>query len=320
MMIDPHVSSFDGKHPQFAPIRTGYIDPGTINLNHYIHLQPTTRGPRGPVQMVCNDCHRALNVKEPWPYSVAEIQPASQRPMEVSATDAQQRKRRSIEIGAGGLMAPIRYVNQCAACHSLVFDNLIPEPAPHDQPTVVHAFIVREYTEYVQAHPDVIRTPVEDVTVDNSFESRRETLRPTRQSTLQIASSAQDWVKQRTRQAEMLLWTRNCERCHASTEHEGAGLPQSVKAVIPNRWFPRSEFDHQSHRMLACLSCHRDITESRKTSDINLPGIRLCRQCHQSGGASRLAAEGRCFECHAYHDWRKEKRITGVMDMEPGKN
>jgi hypothetical protein len=29
----------------------------------------------------------------------------------------------------------------------------------------------------------------------------------------------------------------------------------------------------------------------------------------------RLAAEGRCFECHSYHDWRKERRVSGVMDI-----
>jgi len=320
MSIDPHVSSFDKKHPEFAPLRAGYKDPGTINLNHYVHLQPTTRGPKGAVQMVCNDCHRPLNVKEPWPYSVAEIQPASQQPVDVTATNLQQRKRRSVESGAGGLMARIRYVNQCAACHVLQFDKLIPEPAPHDQPAVVHTFILKKYTDYIQAHPDAIRQPVEDVSVEDVFDSRRETLRPTRVDTLVLASSSQDWIQQRTQQAETLLWAKNCSRCHASTEHEGTGLPQSVKAVIPSRWLPRSEFDHQSHRMLACLSCHRGIPDSQRTADINLPGIQLCQQCHKSGGPSQLAAEGRCFECHSYHDWRKERRINGIMDMMPPTN
>ena len=109
--------------------------------------------------------------------------------------------------------------------------------------------------------------------------------------------------------------TNNCKQCHASTEHEGAGLPQSVKAIILPRWLPRSEFDHEAHRMLACLSCHVQIPNSRQTADVNIPSIALCRQCHKQGGASQLAAEGRCFECHSYHDWRKERRVTGIMEM-----
>src|SRR5208337_4934662 len=57
-VVDPSVAGFDKKHPEFAVLRPGQSDPGTINLNHYVHLQPTVRGPRGSVQMVCDDCHR----------------------------------------------------------------------------------------------------------------------------------------------------------------------------------------------------------------------------------------------------------------------
>ena len=144
---------------------------------------------------------------------------------------------------------------------------------------------------------------------------RLKRLRPTRTEPAQLANSSAEWVQLRTQAAEELLWSKNCKRCHASTEHEGAGLPQSVKAIILPRWLPRSEFDHEAHRMLACLSCHTQIPNSRKTADINIPSIALCRQCHKQGGASQLAAEGRCFECHSYHDWRKERRITGIMEM-----
>ena len=47
LKFDPHVSDFDNKHPQFLPLRHGQYDPGTINLNHHAHLQPTLRGPNG---------------------------------------------------------------------------------------------------------------------------------------------------------------------------------------------------------------------------------------------------------------------------------
>ena len=35
-------------------------DPGTIRVNHAIHMKPIRRGPNGPnVQLECGDCHQA---------------------------------------------------------------------------------------------------------------------------------------------------------------------------------------------------------------------------------------------------------------------
>jgi hypothetical protein len=174
---------------------------------------------------------------------------------------------------------------------------------------------MNKYRDYIQAHPEALRLPAQDISPGVGLEFAPEALRPTRTEPAQLASSPAEWVQLRTQAAEELLWSKNCKRCHASTEHEGTGLPQSVKAIVPPRWLPRSEFDHEAHRMLACLSCHTQIPNSHKTSDINIPSIALCRQCHKQGGSSQLAAEGRCFECHSYHDWRKERRITGIMEM-----
>jgi Cytochrome c7 and related cytochrome c len=314
-LVDPHVSGFDRGHPEFYPLRTGYLDPSTINLNHFVHLQPTIRGPNGAVQMVCDDCHRPTNSQGPWPYSVATVQPASQQPLIVGPADVQQRKRRNVEAGAGAYMTPIRYVNQCAACHLLQFDRIIAEPAPHDRPEVVHNFIIQKYTQYIALHPEVLRRPALEIDDGMARGPSDASLRPAGNQALALASSPADWVQQRAGEAERLLWNKNCKLCHESTEHEGSGLPQTVKAVIPARWLPRSEFDHEAHRMLACVSCHSTIPASRKTSDINLPGIAACRQCHKEAGASRQAAEGRCFECHSYHDWRKERPTNGIMEI-----
>jgi hypothetical protein len=262
--------------------------------------------------MTCDDCHRPLNTSEPWSYSVTEVQPASQQPVQAGAADVQQRKRRTVEMGGGAYMTIMKYVNQCAACHVLQFDRLILEPAPHDKPEIVHAFIMQKYTEYVAQHPEAVREGMPTDLTETA-------LRPTRTESVSGALSPADWIQQRTAEAERLLWNKNCKICHASTEHEGSGLPQSVKAIIPARWLPRAEFDHQAHRMLTCTSCHASIPNSRKTADVNLPGIAVCRQCHKQRGRSASAAEGRCFECHSYHDWRKERRINGIMEIaQPG--
>ncbi|HEX4380097.1 MAG TPA: cytochrome c3 family protein [Candidatus Acidoferrum sp.] len=313
--VNPHIGGFDKQHPQFAAVRAGQKDPGTINFDHSAHLKPTLRGQRGAVQLVCDDCHRPTNTIAPWPNSVAMVQPASQQPVIVGVTDSQQRKRRSVEAGGGAYMTAIRYVNQCAACHVLQFDRLIAEPAPHDKPEIVHAFIMKKYSDYIAQNPGALKLRVGEVDTDAPAGYTESVLRPTRTELSPLARSASEWVSQRTAAAEDLLWKKNCKICHLSTEHDGPGLPQSVKAVIPTRWMPHAEFDHQAHRMLTCTACHAGIPNSQRSADVNMPGIELCRPCHKEAGPAKQAAQGNCYECHSYHDWRKEQPIKGIMEI-----
>jgi hypothetical protein len=242
---------------------------------------------------------------------------ATQAPVSVAQPLEQQRKRHDVKPGGGAYAIPIRYVNQCAACHILQFDPLINEPAPHDKPEVVRAFIVSKLTDYVAKNPAALRMPV-DANLPEDGEERRNILRPTeayQPPPSSIAVTPQQWVQRRTAIAERLLWEKNCRVCHAQTEEEGGALPIKVKAVIPVRWMPRAEFDHEAHRMMTCTACHAAIPKSRLTTDINLPGIELCRQCHKEAGPGARNAEGRCFECHSYHDWRREKLTAGKFDV-----
>jgi len=71
----------------------------------------------------------------------------------------------------------------------------------------------------------------------------------------------------------------------------------------------KAHFDHQAHRLVSCESCHAKAATSKETSDILMPGIETCQQCHKPG--KEYAAEARCFECHNYHDWRQEKPVHG---------
>jgi Cytochrome c7 and related cytochrome c len=317
--VNPHIGGFDKEHPQFAALRNGQKDPGTISFDHSAHLKAMLRGPNGQVQLVCQDCHRPTNISGPWPNSVASVEAASQQPVTVGISDSQQRKRRSVEAGGGAYMTAIKYVNQCAACHPLQFDRLIKEPAPHDKPEVVHAFIMKKYADYIAQNPGALRLRVGEIDTDTPPGYEESALRPTRTEPSPQAGSAAEWVRQRTAAAENLLWMKNCKICHLSTEHDAPGLPQSVKGVIPSRWFPHAEFDHQAHRMLTCEACHSGIRSSQKSADVNMPGIELCRPCHKEAGAPAQAAEGKCYVCHSYHDWRKEQQIKGIMGITAAK-
>ncbi|MBV8514717.1 MAG: hypothetical protein JO260_05415, partial [Acidobacteria bacterium] len=204
--VNPHIGGFDKEHVQFASARPGQKDPGTINFDHSAHLKNTLRGPKGTVQLVCQDCHRATNISGPWPNSVAVVQPASQEPVIVGVSDAQQRKRRSVEAGGGAYMTSIKYVNQCAACHVLQFDALIKEPAPHDKPEVVQAFIMKKYADFIAQNPSALRLRVGEVDTDAPAGYQESAIKPTRTELSPLAGSASEWVRQRTAAAENLLW------------------------------------------------------------------------------------------------------------------
>lgn len=316
LKFDPHVSSFDNKHPQFLALRRGQYDPGTINLNHHAHLQPTLRGPNGTVQLQCGDCHRPVGINQPWVYSIAAVPAASQQVVVVPAAETQRQKKRFTETGAGPYMAPIKYVNQCAACHTLQFDPLISQPAPHDKPEIVLAFVVERVRQLVKENPDLVHKPI-STGYEDQIEATRNFLRPTRDYLVlpKAPTTPENWTEQRIEIAERLLWRKDCKVCHIQTTGETDKLPTSVKAVIPARWFLYSEFDHPAHRMMTCESCHSRIAESKQTAEVNLPGIETCRRCHKEAGMSQAAAEGRCYECHSYHDWRKEQPLKGKFDL-----
>jgi hypothetical protein len=250
------ISNFDGNHPEFAPLRSGQKDPGTIKFNHQVHLKKELRSAEGTVQLKCADCHQPSRA----------------------------------------YMAPVNYMQHCSTCHTLQFDRRFRESVPHKEPQVVYEFVVKKLTEYIAAHPDQIHT------VDEP--DKRLPTRPAPP----IPRNAQEWVAQRLTDAQLLLWRKACKECHALSYPGGReALPVVAKAAITARWLPHASFDHAAHQLLACASCHARASSSKETADVLIPGIQVCRECHRSGAN---AAEARCFECHVYHDWSKEKQVN----------
>ncbi len=113
------IASFDGQHPEFAPLRPGHTDPGTVRLNHQVHLKKDLRGPNGTlVQVKCADCH---------PREQADI-------------------------------VPVNFEKHCLSCHPLQFDKRFVESVPHKKPDVEREFMTAKFTEYIGAHPEEVRT------------------------------------------------------------------------------------------------------------------------------------------------------------------
>jgi hypothetical protein len=285
------IDGFDSSHPEFAAVRAGSADPGTIKFNHRVHLKANLLGPNGPVQLGCGDCHRPPTSNEPWRFSVQQTK----------ATSLAQKPEPPSMNPARAYMSPVTYAQHCIACHGLQFDKRFAESAPHDTPEVVHAFLVQKFQQYIAAHPAELRITNSDPNLPQKpFPISPRVLTPPQ------------WVSEKVAESEQLLWRKPCKQCHALSFSGSQALPLVAKSNITVRWFQHAVFDHEKHRLLQCGECHSAARTSQETSDILLPGIRTCEQCHHSGSE---AAEARCFECHTYHDWSKEKPAQGNLTL-----
>jgi hypothetical protein len=285
-----NIENFEGDHPEFAVLRKGHGDPGTIQLNHYRHLQPNLLGPNGShVQMVCTDCHRSTaDAKTAWPYGDSQTsQPDTKKAVPASVATP-------VAASPRAYMAPATYARTCAACHSLQFDKRIPDAVPHDTPEVIHPFVVAKLQAYIAAHPSELRVP---------RDPSRDLPEKTIPADFRMLTPPQ-WVTERTAEAEQLLWRKTCKQCHTLVFSEGTTLPKIAPSNITARYMPHANFDHSQHGLVDCTSCHATTTSSQQTSDLLVPGIATCRSCHHSGAE---AAESRCFECHTYHDPTQRK-------------
>jgi predicted CXXCH cytochrome family protein len=287
-----NINSFAGDHPEFAVLRAGRGDPGTIQLNHYRHLQPNLPGPNGShVQMVCTDCHRsAADANVPWPYGDSQNQSGTAK----TAPAGSAKIEAVVSAQPRAYMAPATYAHTCAACHSLQFDKRLPDAVPHDAPEVIHPFVVAKLQAYIATHPADLRVPR-----DPSRDLPEKPLLADYRSL-----TPQQWVDERTSEAEQLLWRKTCKECHTLTVVEGAALPKIAPSNITSRYMPHAQFDHSQHGLVDCVSCHTAAATSQQSSDLLVPGITACRSCHKPGAES---AESRCFECHTYHDPAQRK-------------
>jgi hypothetical protein len=185
-------------------------------------------------------------------------------------------------------MQPINYYEQCSVCHQLTFDDRIPDAAPHDKPEVVHAFVTQKLGEYIAGHAAELGKPG-------------------------APDSPAAWVAFRASQDEKQLWETACQRCHNMQLAAAGGLPRVPETKINRRWFTKAEFDHSAHQELQCVSCHANAASSTKASDVLLPSIRVCRECHGAAGVRGAAAE--CSSCHLYHDPAKARPVDGRFSI-----
>jgi len=258
------ITAFYTDHPEFQQIRDGVRDQSSLKFNHAIHLQPGNKIPR---TLNCGDCHER---------------------------DAK-----------GEYQKPITYGKHCVECHTLQFDPDTPaendKPGiylPHGDPHYVRAFLRSlniQYEEYAKSHegitsPDELALYVKEKKV--AIEKRYETGENLERA---VFYADMKGVVPGGRRAPFA----GCATCHDVMEPKSDNATPEIKKVItPDRWMTLGKFNHDMHQKgLSCLDCHHVMT-SELTSDLNLPSIKSCVDCHSPKGG----IDHRCIRCHTYHN------------------
>ena len=195
----------------------------------------------------------------------------------------------------GNYMLPIKMEIHCQECHRLDFDQNTPDrQLPHaDLKTLTS--MLNEYYAYValQGNYQDDEIPAPDIVRMRRIPGKELTPMQTR--------TALAWAQEKAANVkEEVIEFRSCNLCHKVLRDATAESGWTLPAVYTSqRWFTKGDFDHRSHRSTPCADCH-DARDSKRSEDVLLPGIEVCRDCHAGGDSNDKLASG-CIMCHQFH-------------------
>lgn len=234
-----------------------------LKFSHQQHLDPDRVLRRGDSQpMNCADCHRLESDGEHF--------------------------------------APIRMEDQCSQCHELTFDPAAPDrQLPHGKPREV-VLTLQDYFTRKFSDPNMGRVTTRERRRLPGHEREEETC---------TGKPFDCAMRSARKEIESQFTRRGCVGCHGVIDTRSANVFDRFQ-VIPIRfvrdYFPANRFDHRSHRIqgkltgdAACLSCHA-AKKSEDSSDLMIPGITKCTECHADKAAVERVTV-RCVSCHDYH-------------------
>lgn len=113
-----------------------------------------------------------------------------------------------------------------------------------------------------------------------------------------------------------LLFKQNegCGECHEISHVDSdKDIPWKIRPVtITSHWLRNSRFPHAKHSTAKCIDCH-DKALSEKSSDVAIPAIEKCRECHTGRKQVKYKVSNSCANCHDFHKAGAQQIITDVI-------
>lgn len=246
-----------------TPLRSA----SALKFPHDVHLDPKgVDSPDGKVQVTCQDCHRRSKDQSTF--------------------------------------EPVRFQQDCRSCHEMRFDPAVANrEIPHGSVDQVLSTL-REFYAFMKSRPPV---PVHD-----SDKPPLALTRPGKPDTpirSYIHFNSNDLVTA-SAAATAVFEKTTCVVCHEPQRVSGPGrtgttgqdMPQwSIPSMSPpHAWMPQSRFDHRTHQLTECKTCHA-AEKSSKATDVLMPGLAICRECHAPTSPAAQRASSDCGTCHSFH-------------------
>lgn len=192
---------------------------------------------------------------------------------------------------------PVTMEKHCAGCHRLEFDkeNHPDRVVPHGQPAEVAA-VLRDFYAAQALSGEAVGLSSLDHLPPTALRRRPGPTRPRASR-----EAAAKWSEQQGEQAVRDVFnTRICTYCHVVSAGDDPELPWTIAPVrIKEHSMTGAWFDHKPHSVAPCSDCHK-AEQSKESSDVLLPDISNCRDCHGDvGHAAQVHSD--CIDCHRYH-------------------
>jgi hypothetical protein len=183
----------------------------------------------------------------------------------------------------GVRFAPVNMERSCGGCHSLVYARGAGgfRTLPHGNIAAMRAALASDNRAPRQPIASGRRRPGQFAPGGTYYSS----FTPPQRASVPLAS-------------RMLSVTGVCSECHyPASGGSNAGV---MKVTQPSRYFAHGWFDHASHAKEPCGTCHTART-SQSATDVLLPPIKVCRECHLGEDAARPKVPSGCAMCHSFH-------------------
>lgn len=281
-----NVADFADKHPEFmldiagpAPesaltkvrMESGKVltEPTGLKFPHDVHLAAKgIDSPRGLVRMECSNCHL---------------------------------------LKPDGLhFEPTTMKEHCASCHTLKLEpEMSNREVPHGSvPAVLTA--LREFYSFIVERGG-IQPSAEPLTRSIGISRPGGGAPLPARSFVNVPGNAKARAEAAARE---LFEKRSCVICHEVTPTTEPGMPGTPGQDLPqwkitpiqhkHPWMTQSVFNHATHSTEACTDCHKADT-SRKATDVLMPGIGVCRDCHAGSKPAANKITSDCGLCHGFH-------------------
>jgi hypothetical protein len=219
---------------------------------------------------------------------------------------------------------PIAMEKNCGACHDLAFarDGGIMRTLPHGKPEQV-AGMIRDFYLSLSVAP---RTGVQRI----AFERRQPgQLAAAESANLAFVSPAEAQAQARAAVVRVFSKGGVCSDCHAIADNGSADLARRftiMPVTLTDHFLTKGRFPHKAHRSYdlkvgeaACVACHTGALKSKLASDVLVPDVASCRECHGRAPTiiSAKKAPDDCTSCHGFHEGAGGHPLNGLPAAAP---